>query len=76
MNAYQLFEAAFDSAQKEYAENTAAYVKQYADGALDLCVTDEMAQKIVACRADFEKNGDGSNDFRHMVIKPLEEIEL
>lgn len=44
MNAYELFDAAFDSAN-DHREPTAA-------------------------------NGDGSNDFHHMVRAPLEEIEL
>lgn len=76
MNAYELYDAAFDSAQGEFAQSTVEYVKQYADGAFNTVVSDEVAQKIVACRVDFEQNGDGSNDFWHMVRKPLEAIEL
>ncbi|AOV01666.1 hypothetical protein GY14_02695 [Delftia tsuruhatensis] len=75
MNAYELFDAAFDSAN-DHRESTAAYVKQYADGAFDLVISDEVAEAIAAAKRKFDANGDGSNDFYHMVRAPLEEIEL
>ncbi|WP_428142372.1 hypothetical protein [Delftia acidovorans] len=75
MNAYELFDAVFDSAN-DYAEPTASYVKQYADGALDLVISDEVAETIAAAKRTFDAQGDGSNDFHHMVRKPLEEIKL
>lgn len=75
MNAYELFDAAFDSANDQ-RESTAAYVKQYADGAFDLVISDEVAEIIAAAKREFDANGDGSNDFYHMVRAPLEEIEL
>lgn len=79
MNAFDLYDAVFDSAN-DYAENTTAYVKQYADGAFDLYISDEVAQKIVDCRTEFltetEKNGEGQNNQWHCVEKSLSEIEL
>ena len=79
MNAYQLYDAAFDTAN-DYAENTIAYVKQYAEGALDTHVSDAVAQKIVDARIDYlkatESNGEGQNNLWHIVQKPLEQIEL
>ncbi|WP_250439873.1 hypothetical protein [Delftia tsuruhatensis] len=75
MNAYELFDAAFDSAN-DHRESTATYVKQYADGAFDLVISDEVAEIIAAAKREFDANGDGSNDFYHMVRAPLEEIEL
>ena len=75
MNAYELYDAAFDSAC-DGAEATAAYVKQYAAGAFDLTISDEVAELIAAAKREFDAAGDGSNDFWHMVQKPLEDIEL
>lgn len=79
MNAYQLFEAAFDPACDD-AEASVEYVQQYADGAFDLYVSDETAQKIVAakvaCDAATAENGEGPNNLFQIVQQPLETIEL
>lgn len=79
MNAYELYDAVFDSAN-DCAENTPGYVQQYADGAFDMYVAEEVAQKIVDCRSSYlaetEANGEGENNLQHCVKKPLSEIEL
>lgn len=79
MNAFELYDAAFDSAC-DYAEDTIEYIQGYADGAFNLSVSDEIAQKILDCKAAFkaetEKNGQGQNNLYHLVEAPLSEIEL
>ena len=79
MNAYELEQAAFDSAC-DYAKETIEYIQGYADGAFNLTVSDAVAQKILVCRAEckaeIEKNNEGQNNRWHFVQKPLEEIEL
>lgn len=79
MNAYELEQAAFDTAC-DGAEETVEYIQGYADGAFNLTVSDEVAQKILDCRAACknatEENGEGQNNGYHLVQVPLEEIEL
>jgi len=79
MNAYELEQAAFYSAC-DHAEETVEYIQGYADGAFDLYVTAEVAQKILDCRKACseatEKNGEYENNGWHLGRKPLEQIEL
>lgn len=79
MNAYELHEAAFDSAVSETAE-TVEYIQSYAEGAFDLIVSEEVAQTILDCRAAYSAafNEDGQYSFHHdtKVRRVLEEIEL
>lgn len=73
MNAYEPYEAAFDSAN-EHAELTVEYIKQYAEGAFDLYVSDETAAAILECANQYQDNG--TNDLFQMVEKPLKSMEL
>ena len=79
MNAFELNDAAFDRAC-EYAEETIEYVQGYAEGCFGIIVPDEIAQKILdcraACRAYSEINGWGQDNTYQMVQAPLEAIEL
>lgn len=79
MNAFELYSSVFDSSN-EYAEATASYVQQYASGAFDIEVSDEVAAKIVECHLAYEaaaeQSGEGQNERWHLVQKPLENIEL
>ncbi|MNT94545.1 hypothetical protein D3C72_2362580 [compost metagenome] len=79
MNAYELEQAAFDTAA-DGAEETVEYVQAYADGAFNIYVTEEVASKILECRAawiaEAEATGEGQNARYHRVQKVLEEIEL
>lgn len=79
MNAYQLFDAAFDSAC-DYAEPTADYVASYADGAFGLAISSKVAEIVASkqreCNALVEAGESNSNEFYYRVQKPLEEIEL
>lgn len=79
MNAFELNNAAFDSAC-DYAEETVEYIQGYADGAFNLTVSGEIAQKILDCRAackvETEQNGEGQNNGYHFVEVPLSDIEL
>ena len=79
MNAYELHEAAFDSAC-DHAEDTIAYIQQYADGAFDLFVPENMAEQILNCRQKYlaavEEDGCGENHHYHLIRVQLEEIQL
>ena len=75
MTAFDLHQAAFDSAC-DYAEETIEYITQYADGAFDLFVSSEVAQKILDCRVEWRESGYGANNFYNLVREPLEEIQL
>ena len=79
MNAYEIEQAAFDSAC-DYAEETIAYVQNYADGAFGLDVSTDIAQKILDCRAAYKAavEADGQYSLHHdqLVKNPLKEIEL
>ncbi|SFN76570.1 hypothetical protein SAMN05216516_1206 [Izhakiella capsodis] len=75
MNAFEIYDAAFDSAN-DNIEYTAHYVKQYAEGALDVFLSDEIAKEIADCAIKFRDNGNGTNDLYHFVEKPLSEIEI
>ena len=79
MNAYELEQAAFDSAC-DHHEETIEYIQAYADGAFGIYVTNDVAQKILDCRAECKKaseeNGEFENNGWYLVRKPLEAIEL
>ena len=81
-NAFQVYDAAFDAAQGEYAEDTVEYIKQYADAAMNIMLSNKQAQAILDCRlawidASKEEGGIGSTDtFWHLVEEPLREIKI
>lgn len=80
MNAFELYEAVFDSAREEFVpetrEDRIKDVVDYADGAFDLYVDSDVAGKIVDAEMSFQKSEQGSNNFYHLVQQPLESIEL
>ena len=79
MNAYDLQDIAFDE-DFDCAKETIAYLKITADVAFDINLSDEVAQKILDCRSDYraktELNGEGDNNFYHLVKIPLESISI
>ena len=79
MNAYELHNAAFDAAC-DHAEETVTYIKDYADGAFDIMVSDEVALRILECRSAWkaanENNGNWENNYYYHVRAPLENIDL
>ena len=79
MNAYELEQAAFDSAC-DFQQETVEYIQEYASGALDLYASYEVCQTILACRKACEEategNGEGQNNHFYLVREPLELIEL
>lgn len=79
MNAYELYEAAFDTAC-DFTEETVDYLRSYAGGAFDLYVPEEVCQKILdcraACREATEQNGEGANNSFYLIKRPLEAIEI
>lgn len=79
MTALDLYEAAFDSAN-DYAEETAEYVQQYAEGAFEKFVDIDVCEKIAACRRAYKgidsKGGEYEHAYHTQVRKALEDIEL
>lgn len=53
MNAYELYDAAFDSAC-DNAEATKGYVSGYANGAFDLAIRDEVAELIASKKREWD----------------------
>lgn len=76
MTAMDIYEAAFDTTRIEYFDYSSAGVQAYAEGAMDLFISDEVAEKIAQCAVSFRDNGHGENDFFYLVEKPLRDIEL
>ncbi|ATZ95312.1 hypothetical protein [Dickeya fangzhongdai] len=76
MNAYQLYDAAMENAENNDIEISAEYFSDYAEGALNIFMSQNLAEKIYACAVNFRDNGVGTNDLWHMVEKPLSEIEI
>lgn len=80
MNAFNLYDAVFDSARAEFVPAASADkiedVIDYAQGALDLHISRDVAQKIVAAHDAFEASEQGSDNFWHLVEQPLAAIEL
>jgi hypothetical protein len=80
MNAYELYAAAFDSAQSEYSENTVEYITGYADGAFNINLKREVAEKIIECRLACgeknEENGEWGFNHDNFIRRPLLDIEV
>lgn len=59
---------------------TAETLKAVADGAFDIALTDEVAQKIIACHTAFyqavNESGQYSNEYFYQIEQPLSGIEL
>ena len=86
MNAYELYNHVFDSANA-YSRETVAYVKEYAENVFGITITNETATLILECRAAWKaandengqwqnNNGKWQNNYYYHVRKPLENIEL
>ena len=79
MNAHQLFEACFDSAC-DFAEPTAKYVADYAEGAFNMTISKESAELIAAKKRQWDMTVEAvessQNEFWYQVKKPLQDIEL
>lgn len=80
MNAFDLYEAAFDTAQAEVAEPTASYVEEYAFGALGMAIATDVAEVIAEVRRNWlemvEAGEADSNKKYHKVQAILQDIEL
>ena len=79
MNAYELYNHVFDSANA-YSHESVAYIKEYAENVFGIAVTDETATLILECRealhCENKNNGQWQNNYYYCVRKPLEQIEL
>lgn len=75
MNAFDLHQAAFDAAC-ECQEETVGYIKQYADGALNVYVSGKVAQEILRCRNTFAASKQGSDNYYRLLEEPLSAIEI
>lgn len=76
MNAYDIYAAAYDSAQSEWWEDTIEYITQYADGAMGVALSGDVAQKILDCRLAWVNSDQSADHFWHTVEKPLASITL
>lgn len=84
MNALEIYEAAFDSAAnvqeaiKDFGGDVSAYIKAYADGAFNLSVSDDVANKIAKCSENYASytGKQWEHAYYEFVQKVLEDIEL
>lgn len=80
MNAFELYDAVFDSANDGSDDVTAANVIAYADGALDLTISNEVAERVAKLRKEWlamvEAGTATANEHYHLVEKELSEVEL
>lgn len=84
MNAYELYDAVFDSARAEWIpesrEEQIEDVISYADGAFNLNISHAVATQIIDARESLSvangENGEWENNLWHCVEKQLSEIEL
>ena len=76
VTAYDVYEAAFDDAQSEYAEDTLDYIEQYADSAMNVTLSSAEAEAILKCRLALVSGVSGQDAFWHTVEKPLRAIEV
>jgi hypothetical protein len=74
--AYDIYDAAFDSACSEYHEYTADYVQLYAENAMNISISTELAQTIADKAKWANENSGNQNDFYYEVEKPLSEIQI
>ena len=75
---YEIYEAAHDEADS-HSELTNEYLTDYADGAFDINLSEEKAQMIVDCIAEYEKadaarNYSTSQDLWICIEEPLSEV--
>ena len=79
MNAYQLYNHIFDSANG-YSCESVAYVKEYAENVFGITVTDATATLILKCKAALdcanENDGKWENNYYYHVRAQLENIKL
>ena len=73
--AFTIYDSAFDPNCSEYHEYTADYVLRYAENALDLYISTELAQ-LIADKAKWASENNSQNEFWHEVEKPLSEIVI
>lgn len=74
-----IFEAAIDNAlanEIDLSEFSARDFESYSEGAMDIYISNEKAELMASCMNDFCENGQGSNDYFHMVESKLQgEVE-
>ena len=84
MNAFELYEAVFDPARDEClpeektVDKLTQEVSEYASGAFEISVDDGTCQRIAEAYIAFqnrENQVEGSNEYFHLVEKPLREID-
>lgn len=79
MNAYELYNHVFDTAN-DYSRETVAYIKEYAENVFGISVTNETATLIIECKAALdcanENSGEWENNYYFHVRAQLENIQL
>ena len=71
ITAYDIYDAAFDSAQSEYSERTISYIVQYAESVFNVYLTSDIAQKILDAIDKWESNDCGGDNKWHDIEKQL-----
>ena len=79
MNAYELYNHIFDSAN-DGAMDDVEYIKEYAENVFNIILSDTVAQKILDSKKELEiendNNGEWENNYYYHVRAKLENIEL
>lgn len=84
MNAFNIYDAAFDSAQSEWIPMDRPalikYVTDYADGAMDVRVSKEVAEAIADAHLSYKGLDEDGGEYEHAffikIKNPLSEIEV
>lgn len=88
MNAFELYEAVFDTAREEYQgtdlDSMVTDIVEYADGAFNKTIEEHEAEILANCAIDFkdktwsEENGNGEyeNNYFVCVKQKLQDLEF
>jgi hypothetical protein len=76
MNLFEIYEAAIENAANNEIVIDAEYIQGYADGALDLYISESLAQKAVDAHNAWLDSERGSNNYNYLVKFELQDYEV
>lgn len=76
MNLFEIYEAAMQNAASNEIIIDVEYIQGYAEGALDLYVSESLAQKAVDAHNAWLDSERGSNNYDHLVKFELQDYEI
>ena len=76
MNLFQIYEAAMENAASNDIVIDVEYIQGYAEGALDLYVSESLAQKVVDAHNTWLDSERGSNNYDYLVKFELQDYEV